>query len=197
MYGLTECKRVSILDYNKFPDKRNSVGLPLKSTKCWVVDKNKKKLRINQKGELVVQGKNVMMGYHDDKELTQDKFVKINRDISILYTGDICKIDSDGFIYFFKRKDDIFKNKNYRVSKTQIEKEIKAINGIEDAVIIPPEKKFKYTFFIKSKLKEILIVKKIKQNLDFYKIADRIVKIRKIPINDRGKIDIKNLKNEK
>ncbi len=42
MYGLTECKRVSILDYNKFPKKRNSVGLPLKSTKCWIVDKNKK-----------------------------------------------------------------------------------------------------------------------------------------------------------
>ena len=104
MYGLTECKRVSILDYNKFPDKSNSVGLPLRSTKCWIVDKNKKKLGYNKKGELVVQGKNVMMGYHKDKKLTNDKFIKINKDISILYTGDICKIDNDGFIYFFKRK---------------------------------------------------------------------------------------------
>ena len=41
---------------------------------------------------------------------------------------------------FLKEKDDIFKSKNYRVSKVKL-KELKEINGIEDAVIIPPEKK--------------------------------------------------------
>lgn len=137
-----------------------------------------------------------MMGYHKDEKLTNEKFLKINKDLSILFTGDICKIDKDGFIYFYKRKDDIFKSKNYRVSKSLIEKELKAINGIDDAIVIPPEKKFKYTFFIKSKLKEFLIVKKIKQNLDFYKIPDKIVKIKEVPINDRGKVDLKSLKNE-
>ena len=75
--------------------------------------------------------------------------------------------------------------------KVKLKKSLKKL--LSESCII---EKFKYTFFIKSKLKEFLIVKKIKQNLDFYKIADRIVKIREIPINDRGKIDTKSLKNE-
>ena len=193
MYGLTECKRVSILDYNKFPKKRDSVGLPLKSIKCWIINKNKKRLATNKKGELVVQGKNVMMGYFNDKELSKKKFLKINKDVSRLYTGDICKIDRDGFIYFYKRKDDIFKNKNYRISKSEVENDLREISDIDDAVVMPPEFNLKYTFFIKTKLKKLLLIKKIKQNLDFYKIAERIITLNKIPINNRGKINKKKL----
>jgi acyl-CoA synthetase (AMP-forming)/AMP-acid ligase II len=193
MYGLTECKRVSILDYNRFPKKINSVGKPLKSTKCWIINKNQKKLPFNKKGELVVEGKNVMMGYFNDKKLSKDKFFKINKDISRLYTGDICKIDKDGFIYFYKRKDDIFKNKNFRISKSEVENDLKDIVGIDDAVVMPAELNFKYTFFIKTKLKKLLLIKKIKRNLDFYKIAERVITLKKIPINNRGKVDKKTL----
>ena len=56
--------RVSILDYNKFPDKEIRLAF-VRSTKCWMKMRIKKQDII--KGELVVQGKNVMMGYHKDK----------------------------------------------------------------------------------------------------------------------------------
>mgnify|MGYP001243471557 FL=1 len=192
MYGLTECKRVSILDYNRYPKKRNSVGLPLKSTKCWIVDKNKNKI-FNKKGELVVEGKNVMEGYYRDEKLTSEKFLKINKNISRLYTGDICKIDRDGFVYFYERMDDIFKFKNYRISKREVENDLKELNFIKDAVVMKPKNKFKFTFFLKTNMRRSLLIRKIKQNLDFYKIAERIIILSKIPFNNRGKVDQKKL----
>ena len=197
MYGLTECKRVSILDYNKFPKKINSVGKALKSTKCWVVNKKKERMINNDKGELVIEGKNVMQGYFKDKILTEEKFTKINKDVSRLYTGDVCKIDKEGFIYFFGRKDDIFKNKNYRISKLEVENNLKDIRNIEDLAIIIPNNKKKYSFFIKTEMSKIELIKKIKKNLDFYKIAEKIFILKKIPRNNRGKIDEKKLLNIK
>ena len=57
MYGLTECKRVSILDAKEYFKKHNSVGKPIKGTRCWIIDKKVKKLTDQEpKVELVVQG---------------------------------------------------------------------------------------------------------------------------------------------
>ena len=151
----------------------------------------------NDKGELVIEGKNVMQGYFKDKILTEEKFTKINKDVSRLYTGDVCKIDKEGFIYFFGRKDDIFKNKNYRISKLEVENNLKDIRNIEDLAIIIPNNKKKYSFFIKTEMSKIELIEKIKKNLDFYKIAEKIFILKKIPRNNRGKIDEKKLLNIK
>ena len=119
MYGLTECKRVSILNPKEYFKKYNSVGKPIKGTKCWIIDRNGKKIdEPGIKGELVVQGKNVTMGYLNDDQLTKKKFKVPNT----LHTGDICSLDRKGYLYFFGRKDDIFKYKDYRLSKKEIEK---------------------------------------------------------------------------
>ena len=92
--------KVSILDYNKFPIKEFG-RTSLKGTKCWIED-NKKKIGFNKKGELVVKGKNVMMGYHKDK-LTNEKFLKINKDLSILF-WDILKLTKMASYIFSKEK---------------------------------------------------------------------------------------------
>lgn len=185
MYGLTECKRVSILDAKEYFKKHNSVGKPIKGTRCWIIDKKGKKInKPGTKGELVVQGKHVTIGYLNDDHLTKKKFKAPNT----LYTGDICSLDRNGYLYFFGRKDDIFKYKDYRLSKKEIEKNINEINQIKDTFVHVDENFKNYTIYIVTKLNLGTAIKKIKDKLEHYKFTENIIKINDIKRDQRGKI---------
>lgn len=192
MYGLSECKRVSILNHAKFFEKNKTVGKAIKGTKCWIVDKKGKKLGNDKFGQLVVQGKHVMQGYYNDKILSNKTFKKDKNNNSILYTGDFCSIDKHGYITFKGRKDDIFKYKNYRLSKKEIQDDLLKIKGIDDSFVYIKKKPFDYKMYVVSKLKYINLINKIKSSLDSYKFSGNIVKLKKIERNSRGKIILKN-----
>ena len=188
MYGLTECKRVSILDSQEYSNKSNSVGKPIKGTKCWVINNKGKKInKIGIKGELVVKGKNVMMGYLNDERLTNKTFKKHGRS-NILLTGDICSIDKKGYLSFYGRKDDIFKYKDYRLSKKEIEKNINEIKDIQDTFVYVSKNFTNYTIFIVTRLKLETAIKKIKNKLENYKFTENILKIKLIKRDQRGKV---------
>lgn len=188
MYGLTECKRVSILNPKHYFKMPNSVGKPIKGTRCWIVDAKGKKInKPGVKGELIVQGKNVTMGYLNDNYQTKKKFKFPNK----LYTGDICSIDKKGFLYFWGRKDDIFKYKDYRLSKKEIETSINKINQIKDSFVYV-DKNFKnYTIYVVSNLSLEETIKKIKNKLEHYKFTENIIILNEIKRDERGKISKK------
>ena len=190
MYGLSECKRVSILNHKKFLQKNNTVGKPIKGTKCWIVDKKDKKLGYNKFGQLVVRGNHVMQGYYNDKTLTNKTFKK-DKNNNILYTGDICSIDKDGYITFKGRNDDIFKYKNYRLSKKEIQQDLLKIRGIEDSFVYVKKKPFVYNIYVVTKFKYNNLINKIKNSLDSYKFSENIIKLKKIERSTRGKVIIK------
>jgi len=192
MYGLTECKRVSILRSKEYLKKYYTVGKPIKGTNCWLIDKKGKKIKKSGiKGELVVKGPNVTMGYLNDKNLTKQKFKPNN----ILLTGDICSLDNKGYLYFYGRKDDIFKYKDYRLSKKEIEKNINEIKEINDSFVYVSERFTNYTIFIVTGLKLETAIKKIKDKLETYKFTENIQKIKNIKRDQRGKI-LKNFVNK-
>ncbi len=192
MYGLTECKRVSILRSKEYLKKYYTVGKPIKGTNCWLIDKKGKKIKKSGiKGELVVKGPNVTMGYLNDKNLTKQKFKPNN----ILLTGDICSLDNEGYLYFYGRKDDIFKYKDYRLSKKEIEKNINEIKEINDSFVYVSERFTNYTIFIVTGLKLETAIKKIKDKLETYKFTENIQKIKNIKRDQRGKI-LKNFVNK-
>ena len=100
-YGLTECSPIAAL--NRDVDfKDEAAGLPLPGMEIKIVDANDEGI-----GEIVVKGPNVMLGYYEDKEAT-DK-VLIN---GWFYTGDLGKIDRDGFVYITGRKKNVIITKN-------------------------------------------------------------------------------------
>ena len=190
MYGLTECKRVSILDPKEYIKKPDSVGVPIKGTRCWIIDtKGKKISKPGIKGELVVQGKNVTMGYLNDDYQTKKKFKFPNK----LLTGDICSFDKDGYLYFYGRKDDIFKYKDYRLSKKEIESNINKINQIKDSFVYVDENFKNYTIYVVTDLTLEVVIKKIKDKLEHYKFTENIIKVNEIERDQRGKIS-KNFK---
>lgn len=113
MYGLTECKRCSYLPPEDLARKPQSVGIAIPNTELWIVDKNNERVAAGTVGQLVVRGATVMQGYWERPEETQRRLrpgpVPGEQ---VLYTGDLCRFDDDGYLYFVGRMDDIAKYTN-------------------------------------------------------------------------------------
>ncbi len=116
MYGLTECKRVSIMPENRW-DKiwEGSCGIPLTGTEVYL-----DQVMEDGTGELIVRGPNVMEGYWMDDEKEEAFFVD-GDGRKCLRTGDRFRIDKEGFLYFCGRKKRILKTNGYRISCMELE----------------------------------------------------------------------------
>jgi len=138
MYGLTECKRVSYLPPEELDRRPGSVGRGMPNEEVWIVDENGGRVGPNVVGELVVRGSNVMKGYWGDPETTE-KVLKAGPlpGEKVLYTGDLFKMDEEGFLYFVGRKDDMIKTRGERVSPKEVENAIYGLEGVAEVAVIP------------------------------------------------------------
>jgi acyl-CoA synthetase (AMP-forming)/AMP-acid ligase II len=88
-------------------------------------------------GELVVRGAHVMKGYWGLPEET-NKVLRGGRYPweRVLYTGDLFKMDEDGFLYFVSRKDDIIKSRGEKVSPKEVEQVLLALPDIVETAVV-------------------------------------------------------------
>ncbi|HET7580056.1 MAG TPA: long-chain fatty acid--CoA ligase [Bacillales bacterium] len=100
-YGLSEAAPIVTATDPTKPFKPGSVGLPLEGIEVAVVDEGGNRLPPNEAGELIVSGPNVTRGYLDRPEETG----QILQD-GWLHTGDIARIDDDGYVFIVDRKKD-------------------------------------------------------------------------------------------
>lgn len=137
MFGLTECKRCSYLPPAQLHIKPGSVGIAIPNTELWIVDGDGRRLPPGQAGELVVRGATVMRGYWNDPEETARKLRPgpIQGE-SVLHTGDLCRMDEDGFLYFLARKDDLIKSQGCRIAPKEIEAALLRLAGVVEAAVI-------------------------------------------------------------
>jgi len=137
MYGLTECKRVSYLPPEELDRCPGSVGRGMPNEEVWIADENGNKAGPGIVGELVVRGSNVMRGYWGLPEETARTLRpgKYPGEI-VLYTGDLFKMDEEGFLYFVGRKDDMIKSRGERVSPREVEQCLCSIKGVAEAAVI-------------------------------------------------------------
>ena len=137
MYGQTECKRVSYLPPEELDRRPASVGIGIPNSEVYIVDEQGQRLPPGEVGELVVRGPHVMQGYWRSPELTEQRFqstcVKGER---LLFTGDLFKMDEEGFLYFVSRKDDIIKCKGEKVSPVEVEHVVCALEGVAEAAVV-------------------------------------------------------------
>jgi long-chain acyl-CoA synthetase len=120
-YGLTESSPVTHcnpLDKTMKTVKVGAIGLPWPDTDAKIMDleTGERELNAGEDGELVVKGPQVMKGYWKISQETAD----VLRD-GWLYTGDIGKMDQDGYFYITDRKKDLIKYKGYSVYPREIE----------------------------------------------------------------------------
>ncbi|HEX7900891.1 MAG TPA: class I adenylate-forming enzyme family protein [Planctomycetota bacterium] len=137
MYGLTECKRCSYLPPEDLERKPTSVGLAIPNTELWVVDDQGRRLGPNEVGQLVVRGATVMKGYWEKPEATAEKLrpgpLPGER---VLYTGDYCRFDEEGYLYFVGRMDDIIKSRGEKVPPKEVEGVLLNLPGVKEAAVV-------------------------------------------------------------
>ena len=120
-YGLTEASPVTHcnpVDKTMDTVRVSSIGLPLPDTDARIVDveTGKKTLEPGETGELAIKGPQVMRGYWKRPEETS----LVLRD-GWLLTGDVARMDSDGYFYITDRKKDLIKYKDYSVYPREVE----------------------------------------------------------------------------
>ena len=137
MYGLTECKRVSYLPPDQIDIRPASVGRGMPNEEVYIVDDEGRRLGPNVVGELVIRGSNVMKGYWELPEET-DRCLKPGPlpGEKLLYSGDLFRMDEEGYLYFVGRKDDMIKTRGEKVSPREVEDVLYSLEGVAEAAVI-------------------------------------------------------------
>lgn len=124
-YGLTETSPVIGIGTNKY-HKVGSIGKTVPSVEAKVVDCNKEGI-----GELIVKGPNIMIGYYQNEEATKKAIVD-----GWFYTGDLARIDEEGYIFICGRKKNVIVLKNGKnIYPEEMENLINKIEGVEESFI--------------------------------------------------------------
>ncbi len=138
-FGLSEASPVTHVIPIDGKRKEGSIGLPLPNTLAKIVDieTGMEDLEVGEVGELIVQGPQVMQGYWKNEKETED----VLRD-GWLYTGDMARMDEDGYFFIVDRKKDMIKTKGENVYPREVEEALFRHPKIEDAVVIGIPEKF-------------------------------------------------------
>lgn len=137
MYGLTECKRCSYLPPEDIGRKPESVGIAIPNTELWIVDEQDRRVGPGVVGQLVIRGATVMRGYWQKPEATAKKLRPgpLPGEL-VLYTGDLCRLDEEGYLYFVARMDDIIKSRGEKVAPKEVEAVLANVEGVRETAVI-------------------------------------------------------------
>lgn len=131
-YGMTELSPVTHCNPVNAP-RLGSVGLTVPNTSCRIVStETGADLDQDQEGELWIQGPQVMIGYLNNKEATQQT---IDQD-GWLHTGDIGYFDKDGYLFIVDRLKELIKYKGFQIAPAELEALLLAHEKITDVAVI-------------------------------------------------------------
>lgn len=189
-YGLTEASPVVAVNPLNGIRKPGSVGPPLPGIKVALAGKDGEIAEAGITGELIVKGQNVMKGYFNRKKETEATLRN-----GWLYTGDMAKIDEDGYIYIVDRKKDLIIVDGMNVYPREVEDAAIKHPSVEECsmVGIPDGRGSEISIlFVKKKDHAVLDEKELrnhlKGNVAKFKMPRRVVFIEKFPKTGTGKI---------
>jgi acyl-CoA ligase (AMP-forming) (exosortase A-associated) len=143
MYGLTEAFRSTYLPPEELDRRPTSMGKAIPNTEILVVDENGKPVKPGEVGELVHRGPTVSMGYWGQPELTAKVLrphpyllPELGQEEKVVYSGDLVRIDEDGFLYFVARRDAMIKSSGFRISPTEVESVLFQSGHLREAGVI-------------------------------------------------------------
>ena len=209
VYGPTEitCNCTYYIVDNKKEYEKLPIGKNFPNEEVFLLDENDHLIEENDKtGEICVRGVCLALGYYNNKEQTEKRFVQNplnDKYIDTIYrTGDLGEY-KQGELYFLGRKDFQIKHMGHRIELEEIERAMEKINGVERSCCIFNEKRGKLNGFYVGKTEKEEVIKNLKENLPVFMVPNTLTKIEKFPITKNGKIDRKELaerndsKNEK
>lgn len=199
VYGATETTSPATIMPKEYPmSKASSVGLPVETSHIKIVDSNDQELGPNEVGELLIKGPMVIGEYWDNLEANRTSFVD-----GYWRSGDIGKIDEDGFVYILDRKKDMINRGGEKIFSIEVEDVLKKHPEIlEAAVVGVPDDIYgeKVKAFIASQTlaeKDIDAIKAYcSQHLAKFKIPEFFEFMDELPKNASGKVLKHQLRNK-
>ena len=165
-------------------------GLPLKGVKVMIADKNFREVPKGKEGDILLKGPNVFKGYWNAPEKTKESFHK-----GWFITGDIGKIDKDGYVTFLGRSKDLIISGGLNIYPAEVEEVINSHSSVlECAIIGVPDKYFgeavKVFVVLKKgkKADEEEIISYCREKLASYKKPKYVEFIGALPKNSMGKV---------
>ena len=203
-YGMTETTAVSHSTPYDRP-KTGSFGVPLPGVTAAVVDVDGTEFKqIDEVGELILHGPNMMQGYWKRPEETKDSLIEIDGK-KWLRTGDLVRMDEEGYFHFFDRKRDLIKYKGFSVFARHVEEVLFKHPQIKAAGVVGvPDPKVGHLIKAyvvlqseaRGKISEEEITEFCRENLAHYKVP-KIIEFRgELPKTDVGKVSRRELREE-
>jgi acyl-CoA synthetase (AMP-forming)/AMP-acid ligase II len=191
MLGLTEAGSVVLIsddESDQTESRRGSFGKPAPGFETMILDPD-----TGGVGELCIRGPYVMQGYH--KRSREECF---DAD-GWFHTGDLVRVDADGFFYFVGRLSAMIKTAGANVSAAEVEKAIARITGAQAHVVGLPDAErgeLVAAVVVQPDLDETALRERLKAQLSAYKIPKRFLAAPPagIPLLSSGKVDLRQLK---
>ncbi|GAA3434170.1 class I adenylate-forming enzyme family protein [Kutzneria kofuensis] len=190
MYGMTECKRITIADPDEDLAHPATVGRPLPGTRVLVVDAEGRNQPPGAPGEIVAVGPHVMAGYWNSPQETARRFRPApDTGEPAVFTGDRGYLDPDGRLYFLGRDDDVFKHRGWRMSTLELETALLDIPDVRAAAALPPDAAGTLTVWAVTSLPADHVRDALAERLGAARAPDRCVVLPELPQTPNGKVD--------
>jgi len=189
-YGLTETSPAAIINPINFEEFTGSIGLPISSTEVMICDDDGTQLPIGDLGEICIKGPQVMKGYWEKPDETK----KVLSSDGWLKTGDMGRMDQDGFIFIEDRKKDMILVSGFNVYPNEIEGVVAEMDDVLEVAAIgkesPDSGEIVKLFVVKKnpELSDSEIYEHCKKNLTAYKVPKEIEYRDELPKTNVGKI---------
>lgn len=130
-YGLSETSPVASFNHPDKERKPGSIGTPIEGVEMKVVDEDGKEVDQGEVGEIVIKGHNVMKGYWNKPDATEEAIKD-----GWFHTGDMAQVDEDGYFFIVDRKKDMIIRGGYNVYPREIEEVLYEHEAVAEAAVI-------------------------------------------------------------
>lgn len=141
-YGQSETFRSGLLLPSEFKNKMRSVGKAVRGTQVYILNAKGRQAGPGEAGEILHHGDGTMLGYLGDARATRRKLranpLQRGRGPcrqTVVFTGDLGRLDEDGYLYVLGRKDKMIKSSGYRVYPKEVSDQILLHPAVADAVV--------------------------------------------------------------
>jgi len=208
-YGMTETSGAITANPFAGPKKIGSVGLPFPNVKARIVDleNGTREVEPGDEGELIFSSRQVTTGYHSRPEETQEALREFEGDI-YMYTGDVARMDEDGYFYIVDRTKDMIVVSGFKVFSSEVEAHLAKHPAVGHCAFIgeedperPGSELVKAVIEVasshkdkdKDELRDDIIVF-CKKHMAPYKVPKVVEFVDEMPLTNVGKIDKKALR---
>ncbi len=193
MYGQTEATaRISCLDPEHLDEKLGSAGRPLDNLTVRILGEDGRELPIGEIGEILVNGPSITCGYLNDPEGSRRVFTD-----GWLRTGDLGRLDEEGYIWICGRKAAFLKIRGVRVSLAEVEERVAVVPGVCEcaAAAVPhPEAGEALALYIVPESGAQSVLEEVRRALPVHWTCESIKMVAGIPKTSSGKVALAMLR---